>query len=86
LLTLNLDFIAPFPLNDNTKPKKKNKAYLKYTGMLGQLFFLMLLGVYLGKWLDKYFDFNKPYLTVSLIILFFIGFIVKLYYDLTREE
>ena len=65
--------------------KQKHKAanaYMKYTGLAFQLFFLLLLGWFIGSKIDGYFTFEKPFFEVGLTFVFLIGFFVKLYYDL----
>lgn len=75
--------------SENKKPNKivkKSNAYLKYTGMVGQLLFLMLFAVLAGKKIDAYFQTSSPYFTASLVILFFVGFVIRMYYDLTKDQ
>jgi len=66
-------------------PEKKKQAskafYAKYMGLAFQIFFILFIGWWLGNQLDKYFNFDKPYLGLALTFLFLIGFFVKLYRD-----
>lgn len=43
--------------------------YAKYSGMAVQMAIVILLGVYAGRALDRYFGFEKPALTVVLALL-----------------
>ncbi len=51
-----------------------------------QLGAMLFLGIWLGKKLDAYFALNKPVFTIFLLLLFFIGFMVSVYYDLNRKD
>ena len=61
---------------------KKAKAYLKYSGMAFQIFAYLIIGVLIGKQLDKYFNVSKPYFTALCSIIFLVAYFVKLVYDL----
>jgi F0F1-type ATP synthase assembly protein I len=49
--------------------KKKANAVLKYSGMAFQMAVIMLGGVFLGKYLDKYFETESAIFTAFLAIL-----------------
>ncbi len=49
--------------------KKKANAALKYSGMAFQMAVIMLGGVFLGKYLDKYFETGSSIFTAFLAIL-----------------
>ena len=59
-------------MSSNTPPNKKShssNAYLKYSGMAFQMGIIILLGSFLGKRLDLYFNTPKPYLTILFALL-----------------
>lgn len=66
----------------------KNKAFLwiKYSGLGFQLAALVLVGYYLGTYLDKLAGFQKPVITLLLILLLFSAFMYKLYMELTGPK
>lgn len=64
--------------------KQAANAYMKYTGLAFQIFFLLFLGWFVGSKIDEYFIFEKPYFAVGLAFVMLIGFFVKLYYDLQQ--
>lgn len=59
---------------------------MKYSGMAFQIVAYLLVGVLLGKQLDKYFETSKSYFTAGLAILFLGAYFVKLVADLNRKE
>lgn len=71
--------------NNNKKPVQENK-YLKYSGMVFQLFVLLLIGGWLGRKLDTYFRNESGILTILLIMLFFGAYMFKLFKDLQNDE
>jgi hypothetical protein len=68
------------------KVKKKSDSYLKYSGIAFQLAGLMIIGIFLGKKLDAWLQFEKPFMTMALIMIFFTGYMYKLYIDLTKND
>jgi hypothetical protein len=71
---------------DKGKVKKKSDSYLKYSGIAFQLAGLMIIGIFLGKKLDAWLGLEKPFMTMLLIMIFFSGYMYKLYVDLTKNE
>ncbi len=67
------------------KPPPSNQ-YLKYSGMVFQLFILLGIGAWLGQYLDKKLKTTDPYFTILLILLFMAGFFYKLVKDLGRKD
>lgn len=65
------------------KRKTSDNPYMKYSGMAMQLFFLILIAVWVGKKLDAYFLLEKPLITALLAVLALLAFLVKVYKDLT---
>ena len=69
------------------RPVKEGKAYLwlKYSGIAFQLAIIILAAVWGGGKLDKHFSNDVPFITILLIIIFFSGFLYKLYLDLIKQ-
>jgi F0F1-type ATP synthase assembly protein I len=44
--------------------KRSLKTYSKYSALGLQMGALIFIGAYGGKWLDSYFEFQKPWLTM----------------------
>jgi len=65
--------------------RKKVHSYLKYSGIAFQMAGLVIAGILLGKWLDNKLGTPKPFFTIGLVLLFFTGFMYRLYVDLTRK-
>jgi F0F1-type ATP synthase assembly protein I len=68
-----------------TKPAPSNQ-YLKYSGLVVQLFVLLGVGAWLGQYLDEKLHTPDPYFTILLILLFTAGFFYKLVKDLSRKD
>jgi len=70
--------------------KKKNKtkvnAYLKYSGIAFQLFFLLFITAYAGQWVDARLGNKRPYLTAFLLIFVLGGYLYKLVKDLEKDK
>ncbi|MFZ4474052.1 MAG: AtpZ/AtpI family protein [Saprospiraceae bacterium] len=70
-------------------PEEKRKAAIraagKYSGMAFQLFGACLAGVFIGKYLDGYFQLERPLWAVLLTILFMIASLYALYRQLLRD-
>lgn len=62
--------------------RKKAEQYLKYSGMVFQLFILLAIAAFIGQKLDQRYNTKSPYFTASLLILFLIAYLFKLYRDL----
>ena len=67
----------------NNAPKKKVNNYLKYTGLGFQMAAVFFVGIFGGKKLDEYFQLETPFITIFLLLFLFVGFMIKLYKDLT---
>ena len=72
--------------DQNQAPKKSSNSYLKYSGMVFQLFVLLLIAGWGGKKIDAYLGNETPYITALLIIIFFVAYMYKLYIDLVRDS
>ena len=79
-------------MDNSTKPKPKKKLldhkatknYMKYSGMAFQIAAYVLVGIFVGRQIDKYFATAKPYFTALGAILFLVAFLIKLMNDLKR--
>lgn len=68
------------------KIRKKVHVYLKYSGLGFQLAGLVILGLFVGKWIDSSLNLDKPIFAMLLILIFFSGFMYKLYMELFSEK
>ncbi len=64
---------------------KATKNYMRYSGMAFQIVGYIIVGIFLGKQLDKYFETSKPIFTALLSVVFLIAYFVKLVADLSRK-
>jgi len=63
----------PEDWQENLKRRKPSKAWLKYSGMAFQMIAIMLIFLFLGKFLDRQF-LTEPVLTaIALIVSVFIA-------------
>jgi hypothetical protein len=65
-------------------PQKTN-SYLKYSGMAFEMLALMGLGYFIGSRLDAWLGIKQPIWTMVLMLVFFGGFIFKLYRSLNQK-
>ncbi|MBX2814772.1 MAG: AtpZ/AtpI family protein [Saprospiraceae bacterium] len=72
--------------SNDPKSKIKDNAYLKYSGMAFQIIAYILVGIFLGDRLDKYFEMDQPVFTAILAMVFLCLFFFKLYVDLNRKS
>jgi len=70
--------------NQKSKPTKPANHYLKYTGMVFQLFILLGIMLYLGQYLDEKVGTAKPYFTAFLPLLGLIAYFYRVYIDLIK--
>ncbi|MEM1327819.1 MAG: AtpZ/AtpI family protein [Bacteroidota bacterium] len=56
--------------SDDSSPKKSTNAYLKYSGMAFQMGAVILVGVLIGRQLDKYFETEQPLWTAGCALFF----------------
>ncbi len=62
-------------MDNMSKNLQKNKAYIKYSSVAFQMIASILLGAFSGKLMDRYFMFEKPYLTlIGMLLGLLIGF------------
>lgn len=65
--------------------KSNTHSYVKYTGLGFQLLGLILIGYWLGSWIDSSTGTTKPYWTAGIIALFIIAFLVSMIYKLSKR-
>lgn len=56
--------------NSLKKQQKPLNNYLKYTGLAFQFLAAILLGFWIGSWLDNYYQNDKPWFTMGFMIIF----------------
>lgn len=71
---------------DDSRKKVVNNAYLKYSGMAFQIIAYLVVGIFLGKKLDQYFQTKDPIFTALLATVFLGAFFFKLFVDLNRDK
>lgn len=52
------------------EPVKNVNNYLKYSGMAFQMVGTMLIGILVGKWLDRKLETPQPYFTALFALVF----------------
>lgn len=72
----------------NLQPSKKKPSndYLKYSGMAFQFLGAILIGVFIGQWLDKKFSTEKPVFTIALSLFFVIASLVLTVRNLLKKS
>jgi len=71
--------------NSLKKQKKPLNNYLKYSGLAFQFLAAILLGFWLGSWLDGHYENEKPWFTMALMMVFLIVTLFKIIRDITHE-
>ena len=61
---------------------KPSQEYLKYIGLVSQMFVLLLAGWFIGGYIDRLIGSPQPYVAISLMILFLFAIFYKLIKDL----
>jgi F0F1-type ATP synthase assembly protein I len=79
--------------NSTNDPEKKKlldhkaaKSYMKYSGMAFQIAAYVLVGIFIGKQLDKYFATSRPFFTAGGAVLFLVAYLVKLIADVNNGK
>lgn len=67
-------------------PAPRVNAYLKYTGMALQMGAILFFCIWIGQKADRYFDLAKPWFTVGLVLVGFIGTIYSLNLQLREDN
>ncbi len=71
--------------NSLKKQQKPLNNYLKYTGLAFQFLAAIVLGFWLGTWLDNHYQTTKPWFTMGFMIAFLIATLYKVIRDITNE-
>lgn len=59
---------------------------MQYSGLGFQFAAMIAIGIFVGKWLDKKFEMTKPVFVLVLTLVFFVGFMYKLYIELIKNK
>lgn len=62
------------------------KSYVKYSGMVYQLFGLMAVTIFLGLKADSYFEFESKYITAFATLFVIIAFLYKVSITVTNDK
>jgi len=73
------------PKSKGSKEGYNPNAYLKYSGMVMQLFVLLFLAAFAGVKLDAKMGNETQYITAGLVLLAVIVYLIKIYFDLTKN-
>ncbi len=65
--------------------KDKMRSYLKYSGLAFQLLGLILIGYFIGDWIDDKMGTVKPYWTAGVIVFILLAFMISMIYNLTKK-
>jgi hypothetical protein len=68
---------------ENKPSQNRWQAYVKYSGLAFQLAAVVFAGIFIGRWLDEKLMLEKPVFTMLLVMIFFGGYMYKLYKELT---
>ena len=68
------------------KQKKETNEALKYAGMATQMAAAIFIGIWLGKKVDTYFGFSKPYFLVLGALLMLIGVFYLIFNQLNNSK
>jgi len=61
---------------------KPSHEYLKYVGLVSQMFILLLAGWFIGGYIDEIIGSPQPYVAITLMLLFLLAIFYKLIKDL----
>jgi len=64
----------------------KGNKVLRYSGLATQIFISIGLAAWVGKWLDRKMEMEKPLWTAGLSMLMLMLQLVWLYYDLKKLD
>jgi F0F1-type ATP synthase assembly protein I len=73
-------------MSPQERRKSAIKATAKYGGMAFQLFGACLVGVFVGKWLDRHFLLERPLWAVFLTIFFMVASLYSIYRQLLKDN
>lgn len=67
------------------KKQRKPVSYLQYAGMASQWIILLLVAVYLGRWMDTRVQVKQPLFIWLLPLLGLAGLLIKLIRDTSKK-
>lgn len=68
------------------KESKSNKQLVwQYAGLATQLLVGLGFMLWVGSWLDQYFEWNGPYLVWILPLLLILGILIKVFRDTSKR-
>lgn len=70
--------------NQSDKTKNPN-AYLKYSGMVFQLFALLFIAAFAGQKIDAWLGNKTAYVTALLLCIAVLGYLLKIYFELIKN-
>lgn len=59
---------------------------MKYSGMAFQMAAYIIVGLLVGKQLDKYFETSRPIYSGLLAIVFLLAYLIKIVAELSRKD
>lgn len=59
---------------------------MKYTGIAFQMMAYIVVGWFLGNFIDKKLEMEKPLFGIAFVMIFFTLYFYKLYRDLQNED
>jgi ATP synthase protein I len=68
------------------QPKKQLNSYLKYSGMGFQLLAALIVGAWLGDYLDSYQQNQTPIWTLVLMFVFLAASMVLIIREISKEK
>lgn len=71
------------PRND---PPGRLRQYARYSGMAMQIIGALLIGYFLGNWLDRKFSTEKPYFTAICVLIMLFGYFYAIILDTRRPR
>lgn len=73
-------------MDQNPNKLPTNTNFLAYTGMVFQLIGVIIIAYFIGQWLDHKLGFiERPYMTVTLILLFLALFLFSMIRNLMTK-
>lgn len=72
--------------SEDEKPQHRANAYIRYSGLATQMIVSVLMGTWLGQWLDEYLAMSFPLFTVVLSLTFLSGSFYLLIRDLQKDN
>lgn len=67
-------------------PEQRPNPFLRYTGLGMQLLCTIGFGVWLGIWLDSYFETVTPWFTIGCSLFFIVAALVSLIRGMPKGE